>query len=270
VPFRSVVVQPGIDTQHTPTQDQAQLTLSNLIRYRSGMVEKRGGWQQLNATPLIGTCSGLHAFDDLSGNIYLAAGTEQRLEILTGGILSDITPLAATTNPTVQFSTTAGSSVVTVLDAGYAPSVGDWVYIPTPVSVGGIIVFGYQMVTGNPGANEYSFDTGLVAGSTVVNGGAVPTYTSQSGQPTVTVTFANHGLNVGGIYNAIVSTAFANLTISGLYSVITVPNVNQFTISAATSANASTTVAMNSGNAQIWWLYRWRDCARAGKAVVFG
>jgi hypothetical protein len=254
VPFRSVVVQPGIDTQHTPTQDQAQLTLSNLIRYRSGMVEKRGGWQQLNATPLVGTCSGLHAFDDLSGNIYLAAGTEQRLEILTGGILSDITPLVTTTNPTVQFSTTTGSSVVTVLDAGYTPSVGDWVYIPTPVAVGEIVVFGYQLVTGNPGANEYLFDTGLVAGATVVNGGAVPTYTSQSGQPNVTVTFANHGLNVGGIYNAVISTAFANLTISGRYSVISVFDANQFTIVASTTANASTTVGMNGGNAQIWYL----------------
>ena len=66
MPFRSLILKPGIDTQHTPTVDQAQLTLSNLIRFRDGLPEKRGGWQQMTSTPLIGTCSGLHAFDDLN------------------------------------------------------------------------------------------------------------------------------------------------------------------------------------------------------------
>lgn len=254
MPFRSLVLKPGVDTQHTPTVDQAQLTLSNLIRFRDGLPEKRGGWQQMISTPLIGTCSGLHAFDDLNSNIYLAAGTEQRLELLTGGVLYDITPLAVTTNPAIAFSTNAGSSTVSVLDAGHAPSIGDWVYFPIPVSVGGIIAFGYQRVTGNPGANQYSFNVGTPATATVANGGTVPTYTSQNGLSTVTVTFANHGLNVGGIYNALVSTTFANLTISGLYSVLTVPSSSQFTIAADTLANASTTVAMNGGNARIEYL----------------
>ena len=254
MPFRSLILKPGIDTQHTPTLDQAQLTLSNLIRFRNGLPEKRGGWQQMTSTPLIGTCSGLHAFSDLESNIYLAAGTEQRLEILTGGVLSDITPLSATTNPVVAFSTTAGSSVVTVLDPGAAPSIGDWVYIGVPVAVGGLIVFGYQLVSGEPGANQFSFDVGTPATASVANGGAVPTYTSQNGQPTVTVALANHGLNVGGVYNATVSTTFAGLTVSGPYSVLTAPDANSFTIAAATTANATTTVAVNGGNARIEYL----------------
>lgn len=254
MPFRNLALQPGVDTQHTPTLNQAKLATSNLIRFRAGMVEKRGGWQQLTAQTLIGTCSGLHAFDDLNANVYIAAGTEQRLEIFIGGLLSDITPIVATGNPASAFSTTTGSPIITVTDASHDPSINDWVYIPTPVSIGGLVLFGFYQVTGIPGANQYTFNAASTATSTVTNGGVVPVYTTTSGSATVQVTFPNNGLNVGGIYNAVVATTVAGITISGMYSVISVIDVNNFTITASAVANAGTTASMNGGNAQIQYL----------------
>lgn len=251
--FRSLRIQPGIDTEHTPTFDQAQLTLSNLIRFRAGLVEKRGGWQQLTSQTLIGTCSGLHAFEDLGSNIYLAAGTEQRLSLFTAGVINDITPITVTDNLAPAFTTAVGSPTVTVTDAGHAPTIGDWIYIPTQVSVGGLILLGYYQVTAIPGANQYSFNAGNNATSAVTAGGVVPVYAIQNGSSIVTVTLPNHGLSVGSIYTALVSTTFNNVTISGMFSVLTAAT-DTFTISVSTLANAGGSQAMNGGNVRLEYL----------------
>lgn len=253
MPFKTLKLQPGVDVQESPFLNMLQLTASNLIRFYAGLVQKLGGWQQLTTNLFIGTCRGLHGWADIVGNAYLAVGTEQRLAVLTGGTLYDITPLAATDNPAVAFSTSIGSPSVEILDAGYSPNVGDWINLLTQVSVGGIVVFGYYPVATVIDATHYTITAASPATANVTAGGAVPSYTTANGFATVTVTLDNHGFVVGSIYDAAVPTTVATVLISGLYSV-TSPTTNTFVITASTPANANTTASENGGNARIEYL----------------
>ena len=251
--FRTLKLTPGVNLEQSPTLNQVQLAASNLIRFYGGLVQKLGGWAALTTQTFIGTCRGLHGWADIVGNAYLAVGTEQRLEVLIGGALDDITPLAATTNPSVAFTTVLNSTSVEIADSSYSPNAGDWLNLLTQVSVGGIVLFGYYLVATVIDSSHFTITAASPATASVTAAGAVPSYTTTNGSAIVTVLLDNHGLATGGIFNAAVSTTVATVVISGLYDVVFV-DANHFTISAATTANAGTTASENGGDAQINYL----------------
>jgi hypothetical protein len=253
MPFRKLTLKPGVNLEQTPTLNQFQLAASNLVRFYNGLVQKLGGWVQMTTQQFIGTCRGLHAWADITGNRYVGIGTEQRLQVLVGGMISDITPVEVTDNPAVSFSTTNGSASVTITDAGHSPLPGDWINLQTQVSVGGIVLFGYYQVVTSNGTNQFTVTAAALATSTVTNGGAVPSYTTTNLSPTVSVALNNHGFGTGDLFNAAVSTTVATVVISGIFSV-TVVDANHFTITAGSNANASTTASENAGNARIQYL----------------
>lgn len=247
-------LRPGVDTQATPTLNTARISESGLIRFYQGLPQKRGGWQAINATPLVGTCSGLHGWSSITGSPYLACGTEQRLQLLVGGTLEDITPIIATENPAVAFSTTTGQSTVTITDSSYQPAVGDWVNLVTQVSVGGVVLYGYYRAISTTGVNQYSVTASALATGTVTNGGAVPTFTTIASSTVVTVALASHGLTVGAFFPVPLPVTVGGTTLNGTYTVSTVINANSFTITAVLAAASGATVALNGGNAQIQYL----------------
>jgi hypothetical protein len=255
MPFRTIKLQPGVDSVSSNSLDPARLVTSNLVRYYGGFVQKLGGWQHLNTTPLIGTCRGMYGWADVAGNIYIGCGTEQRLQVLAGGTIEDITPLIATENPAPAFSTVSTSTSVTFTDPIYQPSVGDWVNLMTQVSVGGLILQGYYRVTGTVGGTKYTVDAGAPATANVTDGGAVPLFTVTGGSSTVQVTLANHGLSAStSSVSFNVSTTVAGITIYGSYVVASVIDADNFTISASSVATFNNTGLMNGGNAQIEYL----------------
>jgi hypothetical protein len=252
MPIKKLRLMPGVDLQSTPTLNQTQWAVSQLIRFYKGLLQKIGGWQHFSAVPVIGTCRALHGWADLSGVAYVATGTEQRLQVLVGGTPQDITPIIATSNITPAFSTTSGSAQVTIADT-YAPSPGDWMNLITEVSVGGTVLLGYYRVV-SVGSGNYVVTAANNATANVSNGGAVPSFTTGTGSPTVTVGLANHGLTVGANFNVPLTVNVGGLALLGTYAVVTVPNANQFTITAAANAGSVATVSLNSGNAQILYL----------------
>lgn len=254
MPFRTLKLKPGVDLESSQTVNDFQLATSNLIRFYGGFVQQIGGWTQKTVQRFVGVCRGLHGWADIVGNAYLAIGTDQRLEVLINGTIEDITPVVQTNNPAVAFSTTLGSSVVTIHDAAYTPNAGDWINLQTPVSVGGVVLFSYYLVTGIVDSSDYTVDSGTIATATVVNGGAVPSYTTTNASATVNVLLPAHGIPpAGGVFNAEVSTTVATVVISGIYSA-TVVDQDNFTIVAGSTANANTTASENGGNARIAYL----------------
>src|SRR6202046_1570055 len=247
---------PGADLQSTPTLNQAKWAVTQLVRFYNGLLQKLGGWQNNGAPPVIGTCRALTAWADLAGNAYVATGTEQRLQVLVGGSPVDITPLAATTNNAVNFSTTINTVVVQIVDT-HAPSQGDWVNLITQVSVGGLVLVGFYRVL-TAGSGHYTVNGGARAAATVTNGGAVPTFqTLTIGQPTVKVIFANHGQTTtpASSFDVPLTVTVGGVTLSGQYVVQSVIDANTFTINAAMSATSvAGPVSLNSGNAQIEYL----------------
>lgn len=254
MPFRTLKFQPGVNLERTQTLNQTQFSATNLCRFYDGLIQTLGGWQALSVDLFVGTARGLYGWSDILGNPYLAVGTEQRLEVLTGGMLFDITPVVHTSNITPAFTTTNLSASVTVLDATYSPNVNDWIQIQTQVAVGGLILFGYYLVTEVVDGTHYKINAGHTATSSVAAGGAVPAYTTSSGFATVSVLLTAHGYSALGLFDAQVSTTVASVVISGVYSINSITDANHFVITASPAAGSTTTASENGGNARIRYL----------------
>ena len=167
-----LAVRPGVNTQATKLAAQNQWNSSNCVRFKDGFIQTLGGCQHLNNTPVVGTARGLHVFQDLSSNDYVAVGTNQRLQLYLSGQISDITPYRRTPSLTNPITTTIGSATATITDAGHGALANDWIYFPVPVTVGGITFTGfYQVVTA--ATNTYTVLTGTVATSSVTGGGTL-------------------------------------------------------------------------------------------------
>lgn len=223
------------------------------MRWRYGLAEKMGGWLELTSQMVPGAVRGLHAWEDLSGFTYLAIGSNSRLELYSGGMLTDITPIRATHNINPSFTTVASSSSVTVTDTANGTSVGDWIELYVPVSVGGIILLGFYEIISEIDADNFTI-TASPATAPVSNGGAVPQFTTVNTDATVTVTLNDHGLTVTQPFDVQVSTTVGGLTLVGTYLVASVIDANNFTIEAASGATSSTNAFENSGHARIIYL----------------
>jgi hypothetical protein len=254
MPLKKITITPGINTQETATENLGGWSFSNLIRFRLGLLEKIGGWFHFSNIATIGTARGLHAFQDLSANQYLAVGSEQRLQIYSAGIVTDITPIRKTSNLSSAFTTTSNSNVVKITDTAHSAQVGDWVNIYTFVSIGGIVLFGFYLITDVIDANNYEITAASVATSGVTDGGTVSEFTTTITSGTVKVTLNNHGYAQGNVYQVQISTTVGGLTFFGAYIVNTVIDANNFDILSSGAASGSTSGFENGGNGRIEYL----------------
>ncbi len=151
MPHASLKVIPGVDQNKTPALNEAAISQSQLIRFIPdrqglGLPQKLGGWTKYYPGSIGSTIRNMWAWADLNSTNYLAVGAEASLSTISNGALTTITPQTFTNSSSVHFETTEGSSFVTVTDSnGNSISSYTSVYIKTPVSVGGLVLFGtYQ------------------------------------------------------------------------------------------------------------------------------
>ena len=266
MPHASLKLVPGVDQNETQALNQAAISQCNFIRFiydktGQGLVQKLGGWTAYYPSPINTITRALWAWEDTNSISYLALGNQANtanyqasLNIISNSNLRDITPRTTTTNPAVSFTTTTGSSTVVITDSGFTTSNYNSVFISTPVSVGGLVLFGFYQTT-VVSSTTYSIQAANVLGnpalatSSVTNGGAVPQFTSTSGSAIVTVTLAGHGYSVGDTFSILIPTTVDSLYLFGNYSVLTVPTSGTFTIQASTSASSSTSAFENGGKA---------------------
>lgn len=255
MPYQSLQMQPGINVEKTPLLNSASWSYSVAVRFRDGLAEKCGGWAHLNPVTLTGICTGLHAWADLGGNPYIAAGTDQALDLFFGGQLFDITPLRLVTDNAPTFSTNAGSPTVNIKDVANGSAVGDIVNIFVPVSVGGLIIQGYYVIDTIVDADNYTITAASNAVTTVADGGAVPVFDTTMSSPDVQVTFADHGLLAGGTFNTQVDTTVGGLAIpASIYSVVAPVTSSTFIIQPGGTASSTATGSENGGNVEIQYL----------------
>jgi hypothetical protein len=133
--------RPGLNREGTDYANEGGWYDGDKIRFRSGFPEKIGGWTRLSNSTFIGICRALWNWVTLSNTNLLGVGTNIKYYIEQGGTYSDVTPfstiqtnLGAAAGP---FTATNGSSVITVVDATYRPSVGDYLVISGAASLGG-------------------------------------------------------------------------------------------------------------------------------------
>jgi len=109
---------PGINKQVTPTGAESQWIDCDNVRFRYGTPEKIGGWKQLGDDALTGAGRGLHHFVNSKARKYAIIGTNRILYAFSGGVFYDIHPIKSTTTLTSAFTTTNGSTSVTITFSG--------------------------------------------------------------------------------------------------------------------------------------------------------
>lgn len=246
--FGSVTLKPGVDLLTTPTDSEAGINAGNLIRWKAGLVEKIGGWIRYYPVSIGSVVRDLHPWQDLNNNLRLGVGADASLSVITNGVNEGITPQITTTNSTPDFTTTMGSSTVTIVDSNLVdPTVDNSVFIQTPVSVGGLILSGIYPIASIISGTSYTIEAASAAVSSVPNGGAVAVYDTTLDSSTVQVTLNNHGLSNGDSYYVAVGATVGGVTIAGSY-LVSNASTNTFDIIANAIATASATGSENGGN----------------------
>ena len=187
MPLTNVQIKPGFNKQVTETGAQGQWTDGDFVRFRYGLPEKIGGWEQITNTTLVGAVREQLVWADLDGRRYAALGTNKGLFIYYEGAFYDITPLGtALTGAT--FDTTDTSTTVTVNYTAHGFIAGDlftFTSVTPPVGAGYVDADfetnTFQVVT-VPDVNTFTITMAAAATAT----------TSASGSATV-----NPYINVG-------------------------------------------------------------------------
>ncbi len=124
MPLTNVQIRPGFNKQVTPTGAEGQWTDGDFVRFRYGLPEKIGGWEQITGNTLIGAVRDQLIWADLDGRRYVALGTNKALIIYFEGAFFDITPLDSAISG-ATFTTVNTSPTVTVNKTGHGLSAGD-------------------------------------------------------------------------------------------------------------------------------------------------
>lgn len=256
MPWGAIQLKPGVDTQLTPSANQAGISQSQTIRYKESLVQTIGGWSPYVNFTIASTVRDLHPWQDITGTKHLGIGATSNLAVITSGSFKDITPQTNTTNPVPNFSVSTGSNLVTVVDAGSSTSVFNTVYFNTPVAIGGWLLNGAYPINTVGGSSIYTILLSSVSNATVSASGKLPIFNTSSGSATVTVTLPNNGFTatVGLFQQFIAPTTIGScnpIVVQGKYQIASVIDSTQFTINAVTAATTTAQATMNASLAQL-------------------
>lgn len=254
MPMASVTLRPGVNTQKTKSLNEAGVSVSNLIRYKDGLIQKYGGWSNYAPITFTSTIRDIWAWQGATGVKYVAVGATQSLNIITAGSLSDITPQIRTSDFTPNFSVGASTNIITVVDPGSSTTLFDTVFFNTQVSVGGAFLQGAYKINSVGGSSAYTVVSTGNSSAAVASSGILPIFTSvqDSGVITVTLPSNNYQSIIGSFEPYIAPTSLGgNLTIQGRYQTQTIIDSTSFTIVLPTQATSNDTETMNGGLAEV-------------------
>lgn len=255
MPFQKLIARPGINVEATQLLNESGWSLSQFIRFFQGYLQKLGGWIRLISMRILGTARAMIAWEDAVSNQYIAVGSEQALEVYLAGALYNITPVQQTDTITPSFSTTLNSPTVKVTDSTMNPAaVGNLIIIANPIAVGGLILQGTYAIQSIIDSSNYTITATSSATAGATNTGAAALFNTTNTLTSVRVTLNNNGLALGGVYTVYISTTVATVVLFGTYIVQTIIDANNFTITASSPANATTSGSENGGNVSIEYL----------------
>jgi hypothetical protein len=100
MPLQKLTFRPGVNREGTNYSNEGGWYDGDKIRFRSGQVEKLGGWVRLATDTFLGVCRALWSWVDLSGqNNYVGVGTNLKYYIEQNESFYDITPIRKTVDP---------------------------------------------------------------------------------------------------------------------------------------------------------------------------
>jgi len=141
MPLQKLQFRPGLNREGTDYSNEGGWYDGDKIRFRSGFPEKIGGWTRLSSEQFLGYAKALWNWVTLDGSNLLGVGTNLKYYIELGGFYNNVTPLIYTSDllgaPNGPFTATTSSTSLTVVDAAYSPSAGDYIIISGANSLGG-------------------------------------------------------------------------------------------------------------------------------------
>lgn len=170
-------IPPGIKRDGSRYSNEGVWWDGNRVRFYNGIPQPIGGWTKYISNALDGHCRAILTWTDLDSKNYLAAGTNTKLYVVNGGVLTDITPIRRTVtlgaNP---FSVTSGDNTATITDAGHTAVVGD--YVTFSGATGGFAGLAagdlnreFQITT-IPTSSTYTVELLVTPNATTTGGGA--------------------------------------------------------------------------------------------------
>jgi len=142
MPLQKIMFKPGVNRENTRYTTEGGWYDCDKVRFRQGTPEKIGGWQRISSTTFLGVCRSLWNWVTLGSQNLLGVGTNLKFYIENGGAYNDITPLRVVPAATLgnnPFSTTSGSTTVTVTDAAGGYADGAFVTFSGATAVGGLM-----------------------------------------------------------------------------------------------------------------------------------
>ena len=176
MPLTKLQFRPGINREGTNYSNEGGWYDGDKIRFRSGFVERIGGWAKVGTNAFDGTCRKLHDFVTLASQNLLFMGTNTKVYLEDSGTLNNITPIRRTVtlgaNPIE--TQTAGTGVIRVTDPGHSATLGDFVTFSGATAVDGLTTANLnkeQEVTSIINGNTYEVNTGGTCSSGSTTGG---------------------------------------------------------------------------------------------------
>ena len=137
---RKLQFKPGVNRETTRYAAEGQWYETDKVRFRRGLPQKIGGWEQISSATYLGVARSLFNWATLSGQNLVAAGTNLKYYIERGGAYFDVTPIRATTAAgDVTFAAVNGDATLTVSDTAHGALQNDFVTYSGAVSLGGNI-----------------------------------------------------------------------------------------------------------------------------------
>lgn len=177
MPLSKLVFKPGINRDQTDYASEGGWYACDKIRFRSGFPEKIGGWRVTTPTAYVGAARSLFSWRGSSGEDLVMVGTNEKVYVVAGNNLYDITPIRSTrVSPATDncFATTNGSNQVTVSIATHGAIEGDWVTFSGATGpVGGIPAsdLNKEFKITNVTTGSFRITVSTTATSTVAAGG---------------------------------------------------------------------------------------------------
>ena len=176
MPLSKLQFKPGINREGTNYSNEGGWFDGDKIRFKSGYVERIGGWQQVATTLFKGSCRNMLNFVTLASENFLFMGTHEKAYLEDGGTYYDITPIRTTitcgANPIT--TGTAGSGIITVTATSHGSKVGNYVTIAGATAVDGLTTDQLNQnleILTVPNSNTFTVDTGGAASSGSTAGG---------------------------------------------------------------------------------------------------
>jgi hypothetical protein len=172
MPLQKLQLRPGVNREGTTLANEGGWFECDKVRFRSGYPQKLGGWAPISSNTFLGIARSLWNWVTLRGYNLLGVGTNLKYYVESGGIYHDITPVRSVETLSNPFTTSNGSVVVTVFDAGHGSINGDFVTFSGASTVGGLDLNSEFQINYLDG-DTYTIRASSAATSSVTGGGNV-------------------------------------------------------------------------------------------------